>query len=247
MLQILSAPDARDAFALTAPFEPPVPGRDLRGLRIGVTADFGVASPRLDADVAGAVVRAAQILKAAGADIVEIEPQWPVAPLEPFLVLWEATYAGFLETAYPAEKVARMDPALLAIAERGRRIDMGAYHRALLGRARLRAAAKRLFDDVDLLVGPVMPCRPPLAADDAPPGYAPGDWSWCPFTSLWNMTGQPAASAPMGLDRGGLPLGVQIVGWDAAEPAILRAIEALACATAAARPDLGALADLAAT
>jgi amidase len=36
--------------------------------------------------------------------------------------------------------------------------------------------------------------------------------SWVPFTVLWNITGQPAASVPAGLSRDGLPLAVQLVG-----------------------------------
>ncbi len=35
---------------------------------------------------------------------------------------------------------------------------------------------------------------------------------WVPFTILWNITGQPAASVPAGFSREGLPLAVQIVG-----------------------------------
>ncbi len=35
---------------------------------------------------------------------------------------------------------------------------------------------------------------------------------WVPFTILWNITGQPAASVPAGFSSRGLPLAVQIVG-----------------------------------
>lgn len=237
LLSVLSRPEPRDPFALTVPFDPGEAGRGaLAGLRVGVTTDFGVASPSIDPDAAAAVRAAANILEAAGADVREVAPTWPCPPLDSFLVLWEATYAGFLDTSYTPEKAARMDPHLLAIAARGRGIDMATYHRALAQRGALTAAARRLFLDIDLLVGPVMPCPPPLAAEDAPEGCTPGDWSWCPFTYLWNMTGQPAASAPMGLDRGGLPVGVQIVGWIGQEAKVLAAASALEAATPPSRP-----------
>jgi amidase len=35
---------------------------------------------------------------------------------------------------------------------------------------------------------------------------------WVPFTILRNVTGQPAASVPVGLSSHGLPLAVQLVG-----------------------------------
>jgi amidase len=34
---------------------------------------------------------------------------------------------------------------------------------------------------------------------------------WVPFTILWNVTGQPAASVPAGFSSHGLPLAIQIV------------------------------------
>jgi aspartyl-tRNA(Asn)/glutamyl-tRNA(Gln) amidotransferase subunit A len=82
----------------------------------------------------------------------------------------------------------------------------------------------------DLLLGPVMPCGAPELVRDAPDGFEPGDWRWCPFTYLWNMTGQPAASVPWGPGPDGQPIGVQCVGRIGAEPDILRAASALQAA-----------------
>jgi aspartyl-tRNA(Asn)/glutamyl-tRNA(Gln) amidotransferase subunit A len=237
LLLVLSRPEPRDPFAMTTAFDAAAAATGaLGGLRVGVTADFGVATPPIDADAAAAVRSAANVLAAAGADVREVAPAWPCPPLDPFRVLWEATYAGFLDTSYSPQKAARMDPHLLAIAARGRGIGMASYHRALAQRGALTAAARRLFLEIDLLVGPVMPCPAPLAAEDAPEGCTPGDWAWCPFTYLWNMTGQPAASAPMGLDRAGLPVGVQLVGWMGQEAKVLAAASALEAATPLSRP-----------
>ena len=33
-----------------------------------------------------------------------------------------------------------------------------------------------------------------------------------PFFEIWNLTGQPAASVPWGLDANGIPLSIQLVG-----------------------------------
>ncbi len=43
-----------------------------------------------------------------------------------------------------------------------------------------------------------------------------------PYTSLFNVTGQPAISVPIGLGADGLPIGVQIVGRPLAEDRLLQ-------------------------
>jgi aspartyl-tRNA(Asn)/glutamyl-tRNA(Gln) amidotransferase subunit A len=223
-LDVIARADSRDPYALVLPLDRhAAEAKNVAGLRVGVTRDFGLRTPFLDDAVHRAVHEAAEALRQAGATLVEVSPTWPCDPFETFVVFWEAGYAGFLHTAYSGEKSSRMDPDLLAIAERGLRVDIVTYHRALGERVALAAASKALFNSLDLLIGPVMPGSPPLVERDAPEGFAPGDWRWCPFTYLWNMTGQPAASVPWGLDELGLPVGVQIVGPVAGEAAILRA------------------------
>ncbi|HEX8857449.1 MAG TPA: amidase family protein, partial [Thermoleophilaceae bacterium] len=72
----------------------------------------------------------------------------------------------------------------------------------------------RVFDDHDVVMTPVLAYQPPLI----------GKWEgrhalklvdsvgrWIPFTTPWNLTGQPAASVPAGFDADGLPLAVQVV------------------------------------
>ncbi len=44
---------------------------------------------------------------------------------------------------------------------------------------------------------------------------------WCPYTSLWNFIGQPAASVPAGFTDAGLPIGAQFLAPPDAEPALV--------------------------
>lgn len=224
MLEVMARPDPRDAYAWPIAFDAErASTRDVRGMRIGVTADFGIVSPPIDPAQAEAVDAAARLLAARGATVERAMPVWPSDPFESFQIFWEATYAGSLALTFDAEQRTLVDPELLAIARRGRAIGIERYHAALADRIALTSAARALFQRFDLLIGPVMPCGPPDARREAPPGLAPGDWRWCPFTWIWNMTGQPAASVPWGTDDDGLPLGVQLVGWTGAEELILRA------------------------
>jgi aspartyl-tRNA(Asn)/glutamyl-tRNA(Gln) amidotransferase subunit A len=231
MLEVISQPDSRDPYALMYPFDAEAALQPVAGLRIGVTRDFGTVSPPIDPDILAAVTAAATRLELAGATVDEVKPQWPCDPYDPFMVLWEATYAGFLRNSYSVEAIAKMDPDLQAIAERGMTIDMVQYHKALIQRVALAAHSKSIFTQFDLLLGPVMPCGPPGVAHDAPVGCTPGDWRWCPFTYLWNMTGQPAASVPWTSGQNGLPIGVQFVAGVGREADIFRAARALQSAS----------------
>jgi len=63
---------------------------------------------------------------------------------------------------------------------------------------------------------------------DVPAGHAGRnavDWSY--FTYPFNLTGHPAASYPVGVDREGLPVGLQIVGARHADALVLRAAHTL--------------------
>ncbi len=52
-------------------------------------------------------------------------------------------------------------------------------------------------------------------------------WGFTPFTYLFNVTGNPAATVPAGFAKSGLPVGLQIVGDMRAETTVLAASAAL--------------------
>jgi aspartyl-tRNA(Asn)/glutamyl-tRNA(Gln) amidotransferase subunit A len=82
----------------------------------------------------------------------------------------------------------------------------------------------------DLLLTPTLPVTAFTAGLDEPEGWqrstlAPLDWT--PFTFPFNLTGQPAATVPCGVDRNGLPVGLQIVGRWRDDGTVLRAATAI--------------------
>jgi Asp-tRNA(Asn)/Glu-tRNA(Gln) amidotransferase A subunit family amidase len=77
------------------------------------------------------------------------------------------------------------------------------------------------FDDYDLLLIPTMQMTAfpvgllsPESIDGQPIDQFFDDW--CTFCVPANLTGQPAASVPIGTDEDGLPVGLQIIGrrWE---------------------------------
>src|SRR5205823_14587934 len=95
------------------------------------------------------------------------------------------------------------------------------YARAQAARGAIAAELLDTLCHVDVLVAPGTPApAPPLQAGayvpgDAPFGTAPGAFH---LQRLFSLTGVPAAAAPCGLSRAGLPLAIQVGGrpWDEA-------------------------------
>jgi aspartyl-tRNA(Asn)/glutamyl-tRNA(Gln) amidotransferase subunit A len=226
MLEVLARPEPRDPFASPVPFVRPDLGAPLDDLKIAFSPRLNCTAPLVDSEVDALVAQAGPLLRAAGASLTEDAPAWPVDPFLPFRVFWEA---GCLESLnrHPPENLKLLEPVLLAAAKAGRRVSLADFQRAIEQRLGLCVAAHEFFRRYDLLIGPVMPVPAFDITRNVPPGYADHDWSWCPYTYPWNLTGLPAASVPIGFTAAGLPVGVQIIGGAFAEPAILRAAAAI--------------------
>jgi Asp-tRNA(Asn)/Glu-tRNA(Gln) amidotransferase A subunit family amidase len=102
--------------------------------------------------------------------------------------------------------------------------------RALKAEVRRRVAS--LFDDYDLIVTPTTACTA------FPIGNRPREidgqrveslWGPFPFTAPVNVSGSPAASLPVGL-ADGLPVGLQVIGPERGERALLDFCEQLEAA-----------------
>ena len=100
---------------------------------------------------------------------------------------------------------------------------------AFAAQNRVARTVGAFFDDVDLVVSPVLAGPPArlgeLDYDD--PAHTPASWirlllDYTPFTAVFNVTGQPAISLPLARDASGLPIGVQLVARYGREDVLLR-------------------------
>jgi Asp-tRNA(Asn)/Glu-tRNA(Gln) amidotransferase A subunit family amidase len=99
---------------------------------------------------------------------------------------------------------------------------------------RYRRYASDFFSNYDLLI------TPSLASTAFPINQHPEMldgravahkfWGFTPFTYPFNMTGNPAATVPIGLAANGLPMGIQIVGAVGDEPGVFAASAAFEAA-----------------
>jgi len=223
---VVTRPDAADPYAL--PYE----ARDwildaqagVQGLRVALADAFsGIGTTP---DIRAALRRAAGILDEAGAVVSEAAPDFPCDPLAPFMVFWRCMYAQSV-AMMPPEQAARIDPAIKQIVADAAGISRTALQTAMVQRDLLAAAMAKFHQNFDLLLCPVMPCQPWAAGRATPAPLPEDDWSWCPFVYPFNMTRQPAASVPMGLDAHGLPLAVQLAAAAGQDGLVLRASKIL--------------------
>lgn len=224
-LSLIGTPHADD------PQCPPMGFFDRLQVNTGAVQRARIAySPRLglgfavDRDIGESVRVMADQLRAQGHIVEEIDPPWPAGTSEDALLPLQ--FAGL--AAIYGERW-RRDPwvADLDIArqiETGLSIDGRTVAAALELRKHLRAALQRLFADHDFILTPTTAATAWPLEFAGPPeieGRPASQRGHAVFTGVFNHTYVPACSVPCGLDRSGLPIGLQIVGPQFADARVL--------------------------
>ncbi|MGY3727588.1 MULTISPECIES: amidase [Cobetia] len=211
MLESMAQPDSRDGLlgdpdSLRMDTRAPV---SLQGWKIAYSPTLGYVE--VAPDIRKRVDNAVAQLSRLGAEVIEIDPGFS-CPLETFNTLWFAGATQVVEKMTDSQRD-QMDPGLLDIAARGSNISLSQYLAARRERTALCAHMQSFHEQWDLLITPTLPISPFTAGHNVPPGGKYHDWmEWTPFSYPFNLTQQPAASLPCGLDDQGLPVGLHIVG-----------------------------------
>jgi aspartyl-tRNA(Asn)/glutamyl-tRNA(Gln) amidotransferase subunit A len=243
VLDAIAGHDPRDP----ASVDVPVPGYaagitgDVRGLRVGVPADFFF--DHVTAEVEASVRTAVGVLEGLGAQVREVSTPYPdqVIGAEWAIVMPEA--AAYHQDALRASAdLYRPETRLLL--EAGELILATDYIRALRVRTLMKQAWAQVFADVDVVVAPVQPFPAPVV-DQVDVTWPDGtteavDLAMVRLTSPANLTGLPSLALPTGFDPAGLPLGMQLIGRPFDEATLLDA----GCAYEAATDVVGRIAPL---
>lgn len=226
MLSVMAQPDTRDGYSgnPSAPNWLTPPPADLSGWRIAFSADLGYVD--VAPDIAQRVEEAVAHFEALGAIVERVDPGFS-SPLKTFNTLWFAGATQSLERL-DEQQLAALDPGFLDIARRGQDVSLSDYLAARRERSELTAQMAAFHQRYDLLVTPTMPIAPFAAGHNVPPGKAFQDWmDWTPFSYPFNLTQQPAASLPCGLDNQGLPVGLHLVAGKYQDLKVLHAAQLL--------------------
>jgi aspartyl-tRNA(Asn)/glutamyl-tRNA(Gln) amidotransferase subunit A len=191
----------------------PLPTRtSVAGLRVGVPRPYFYDI--LDTDVRASVAAALEALKDSGARLVEVDipDATSTSPAYSLVSLPEAS-------AYHAETVVsspdRYTPNVRLRIESGRYLLGEDHVRAQRARLVLRAQVDAAWQTCDVLAVPTLPiAAPPIGAVTVDVEGQPQSVRamMLRLTQLFNLTGHPVVSLPVGSTSTGLPVGLQLVG-----------------------------------
>lgn len=244
LLKAIAGRDDRDATSSEAvvPDYPSFPGKEVKGLRMGVPKEYFAAG--LDSEVEDAVRNVIRAGEALGMEAFEISlPHTAYAIAAYYLVNTAeassnlARYDG-VRYGFRSEREGDVKAMYRATRKEGfgpevkRRIMLGTYAlstgyydayylKAQKVRTLIRRDFLEAFETVDIIVTPTTPTTAfdvGEKADDPLRMYLSDV-----YTSTANLAGIPALSLPCGMDGEGLPIGVQIMGPHFQEGLLLQA------------------------
>ncbi len=243
-LNVLAGPAPDAEFGTITDSPPDFTGEldsSVEGMRIGLDVS-SLGGAACESTVAEAVESAARKFEELGANVEEVEfaPR-PHEEIEKhFLDFFCASgYYRFAHLLDSADTSRQLTDYFRANLEHGKSLSARDYMASLNAVGLYRDYTNRFFNEFDLLLTPSTATtafeieKPPMEID----GQKVRDprWGFIPYTYLFNLTGNPAASVPAGFDEAGLPLSIQIVGDMRDELTVLKA----SAAFEKARPWLG--------
>lgn len=247
MLQQMAGYDDKDSTSVNieVPDYTALLGQSIKGLKVGVPREYRING--LPAETNNMWDKGAQILREAGAEVIEISlphtkyalpAYYIIAPAEASsnLARYDGVRFGFreagesLDQMYANTRGAGFGPEVRRRIMIGTYVLSAGYYDAYYIKAqKVRRCIRNDFEEA------FKQCDVILTPTTTSPAFAIGENEDDPiqmylndvFTVTLNLAGLPGIAVPIGLGKSGLPLGLQLVGRAFDEPTLFKAAAAL--------------------
>ena len=224
-LDVCVGPDPTDPFALPPPQSPWAGALEDVGppARVVWVPSWGW---EVDEEVAAVCAAAVARLAQAGTEVVELDRVFASDPLTDWYVQWSVFADRTQGHLRGTDDWERIDPGLRQQIEHGRGVSAVEFVQALDSVHRHNLDLVALFADAPILLCPTVAGQ---TAQVGHQGTVNGTETplWAPFTGAFNLTRNPAGSVLAGFTADAMPVGLQVVGPQHADVAVLRAMAVL--------------------
>ena len=225
-MNVMAGFDPRDGYALHESSMDYVKtlNKSMRGLKIAYSSNLGMAP--VDPEVKSLIDKASQQFKKLGAKVSRVELDLISSRLASSAIC--GPLAVRIKQSLGKRSIDLTGPDLLKTISAGEKLNAQQVVRGEQLRTELRSTMAQFHQRFDLLIAPTMPIAPFPVGKSNPSGWRKraGNRDWMSLMSPFDVTGQPAISAPCGFTDSGGPVGLQIIGPYGSDALVMQAARA---------------------
>lgn len=185
----------------------------------------------VDDEIAQICAAAVEKLAGTGTVVNPVETVWSEDPVMPWITMWVASRARTQGHLLGTPDFDKVTESLRGQVESGMELSAADMARSIDAVHELNLQLETAFEQAPLLLTPVCAGHTPVIGDDGiiKDGLVNGQETqgWVGFTYGFNMTRNPAGTVNVGFTSDGMPVGLQVVGRQRDDLAVLQALSAL--------------------
>ncbi|GED15584.1 amidase [Aneurinibacillus migulanus] len=195
---------------------------DVRGLRAGVPRNY--FNEQIDKEILDLYNKALQALESMGAILIETDIPFNLNDLQLIFTLAIAE-AGYIHNKNMELHIDKYGDDVRTVLEISQSISSLTYIQALKKKNQIKKEFDQLFSMIDILATPTLPTTPKKIGVEEViiEGITENIFNcMIRYTSVFNLTGNPALSIPCGFTSESLPVGLQFVAGAYREDILFR-------------------------